>query len=118
LGQRDAAPGPPISGRGGGYVNSFENIKRLKAWVKRLVRKKPYRSLAKATRSCYAELNKCHPQSPPRHARRIIGLGKDVSREQRARHQASLGKESPAPAEENEPQGRKRMKRRKITIIK
>jgi hypothetical protein len=40
---------------------------------------------------------------PPRHARRIIGLGKDVSREQRARHQASLGEESPAPAEENEP---------------
>jgi hypothetical protein len=33
----------------------------------------------------------------PRHARRIISLGKDVSREQRARHQASLGEESPAP---------------------
>ena len=87
----------------GGYVNSLPNTQIV--LVKRLVRKKPYRSLAKATRSCYAELNKCHPQSPPRHARRIIGLGKDVSREQRARHQASLGKESPAPAEENEPQG-------------
>ena len=55
---------------------------------------------------------------PPQHARRVIDLGKDVSREQRACHQVTLGEESPAPAEENEPQGRKRMKRRKITIIK
>ena len=55
---------------------------------------------------------------PPQHARRIIGLGKDVSREQRARHQVTLGEESPTPVEENEPQGRKRMKRRKIPIIK
>jgi hypothetical protein len=39
-----------------------------------------------------------------------------VSRKQRARHQASLGEESPAPAEEDEPQGRKQMKRREITI--
>ena len=54
---------------------------------------------------------------PPQRARRIIGLGKDVSREQRVRHQVTLGEESPAPVEENEPQGRKRMKRRKITII-
>jgi len=32
---------------------------------------------------------------PPQHARRVIDLGKDVSREQRVRHQVTLGEESP-----------------------
>ena len=31
---------------------------------------------------------------PPQHARRVIDLGKDVSREQRVRHQVTLGEES------------------------
>ena len=37
-------------------------------------------------------IDKCHPQSPPpaRQRDHRPGLGKDVSREQRARHQASL----------------------------
>ena len=84
----------------------------------RLVRKKPNRSLAKATSHAMPNSTNAILSLPPQHARRVIDLGKDVSREQRARHQVTLGEESPAPAEENEPQGRRRMKRRKITIIK
>ena len=84
----------------------------------RLVRKKPNRSLAKATSHAMPNSTNAILSLPPQHARRVIDLGKDVSREQRARHQVTLGEESPAPVEENEPQGRKRMKRRKITIIK
>ena len=96
--------------------NSFRDSKV--AWGNRLVRKKPYRSLAKAASHAMPNSTNAILSLPPQHARRIIGLGKDVSREQRARHQVTLGEESPAPVEENEPQGRKRMKRRKITIIK
>jgi hypothetical protein len=95
---------------------NFSNT--LMARGKRLVRKKPNRSLAKAAGHAIPNSTNAILSLPPRYSRRIIGLGRDVSRKQRARHQASLGEESPAPAEEDEPQGRKQMKRREITIIK
>ena len=60
----------------------------------RLVRKKPYRSLAKATNHAMPNSTNAILSLPPQHARRVIDLGKDVSREQRVRHQVTLGEES------------------------
>ena len=92
MASRDPRPDPQLENAADTY-NSFGTIKMLR--VRGLLERNQYRSQTKATSHAIPSSPNAIISLPPQQAGGIVNLGKDVSREQRACHQASLGEAAP-----------------------
>ena len=92
MASRDPRPDPQLVD-GQRIRKNFGTNKKLR--VRGLLERNQYRSQAKATDHAIPSSPNAILSLPPRQAGGIVNLGKDVSREQRACHQASLGGAAP-----------------------